>query len=1173
MTRTHIGSSCHVFFLNIFQTTVFNDSGVFLSSKCSMTSQVLSVITHEVTYLTKKSLILKMKALRLILFVVCGLPMWLVGCVNQPSSDEVKRFTLLSSTSSGIQFRNDLNETDTLNYFTYQYIYMGGGVAIGDLNNDGLADIFFTGNMVENKLYLNQGNLKFKDVSQSAGVAGDSRWYTGVSLVDINTDGYLDIYLSVSGQNGNKANQLLINNGDLTFTERASAYGIADSGQSIQSSFFDYDHDGDLDLFVINYPMIPFDTPNTMYRMMMNRGDEEKSDHLYRNDGNGRFTDATKESGLLNFGLGISATIGDFNQNGWDDIYVSNDFSTPDFLYLNNGDGTFTNKLNEATKQTSFYGMGTDAEDINNDGLLDLIQVDMSPGDNRRSKANMASMDAGLFWSTVNNGFHYQYMYNSLQLNQGIDDNELPIFSNINWMAGVASTDWSWAPLIADFDNDGWKDLFITNGTRREINNKDYFKKIEKKKAEGVESSLMEQVEQMPSEKIDNYVFRNKGGLKFEKANEDWGLSFEGFSNGAAYGDLDNDGDLDLVVNNIDDESILFENHSAQMSSAHYLRIILESNDPNHLQVGAKIAVVTGDSYQYSHLNPSKGFQSYMDPVLHIGLGESDKIDSLIVNWTDGTQEVILDIKADQTITVKKGDHSFALHKAEHSSTMFKSGSGNLDVPFWQRENHYNDFSKQPLLPHKLSNIGPALATGDINGDQLDDIFVGNGAGFRAALYLQQHDGRFVQTTGPWEDDFMNEDTGAIIFDANNDGNNDLYVVSGGNAFSNDKNYQDRLYLNINGVLTKTTNVLPKITGSGSRVIPHDLDKDGDMDLFVGGRISPQNYPFSGQSYLLINQLDKGQLKYEDQTEELAPGLSNIGMVTDALWMDFDQNGTDDLIVVGEWMPLTVYCQTDGVFENKTESFGFENTNGWWSSIDCADFDKDGDIDIVVGNLGLNYKYQASSTETFDIYANDFDRNGSTDLVLGYYNFGVQYPVRGRQCSSEQIPAIQIKFKDYNSFANATIEDVYGEEDLENSLHYQVASFASIYLENRGQGKFSRSDLPFEAQMSPINDMVIQDFNTDGHLDLLVGGNLYASEVETPRNDAGIGLLLLGNGQGGFDPQPFGSSGINMSYDVKALGLIKNSTNIVIANNQGPLQLIVPAHPDISNHLSSIPKQ
>ena len=1093
------------------------------------------------------------------LFAILIVLTCLVSCSDHNQSGEEKRFRQLSSEATGIQFINQLTESDSLNYFTYQYIYMGGGVAIGDLNNDGLSDIFLTGNMVENGLYLNQGNLKFKNIAVAAGANGDSRWYTGVSFVDINADGFMDIYLCVSGKNSNRKNQLLINNGDLTFTERAAEYGVDDNGESIQSSFFDYDNDGDLDLYVINYPSTSFKTPNVAYRMMINRAEKEKSDHLFRNDGKGHFTDVTEEAGLLNFGLSVSATVADYNNDGWTDIYVSNDFSTPDYLFMNNGDGTFRDRLKESTKQTSFYGMGTDAEDFNNDGLLDLFQVDMSPKDNRRSKVNMASMDPDLFWSTVNNGFHYQYMYNSFQLNQGIDTKGLPIFSNINWMSGVASTDWSWAPLGADFDNDGWKDLFVSNGTRREINNKDYFHNLEKDKLNGVQGSLLDQLNKMPSEKIDNYVFKNKEGLGFEKVNEDWGLTFKGFTNGTAYGDLDNDGDLDLVTNNIDDKALIFENRTTQIGDTHYLKIKLESDNFNRLGIGAKLTITAGDSRQYLHLNPSKGFQSYVEPVMHLGLGKNDRIDSLIVDWVDGTREIMLNFDADQLITFRKGHQKSVNKTKDKLQQLFQLATDILDSTFHHKENRFNDFSEQLLLPHKLSNLGPALATGDINGDGLDDIFIGNGAGYSSAMYVQQPDGRFKRTQGIWEEDALYEDIGAVFFDANNDGYTDLYVVSGGNEFKDDEMYQDRLYLNINGVFTKSEDILPKISASGSRVIPNDFDNDGDLDLFVGGRQSPQNYPYPGQSYLLVNQMAQGKLQFLNQTDELAPGLSSIGMVTDAMWTDFDQNGTTDLVVVGEWMPITIFSQYKGEFRNETEFFGYGETTGWWFSIDGNDFDNDGDIDLIVGNLGLNYKYQASEKESFDIYANDFDQNGSTDLVLGYYNSGIQYPVRGRQCSSQQIPAIQLKFKDYNSFANATVEDVYGTEHLEKSLHYKANSFASIYLENQGKGRFKKNKLPYLAQISPINDLLIKDFNDDGNLDVLVGGNLYAAEVETPRNDAGIGLMLLGDGQGIFNPLSYRLSGINMNDDVKALGVIEvlGKSTVLVANNQGPLQLFV----------------
>ncbi len=1082
------------------------------------------------------------------------------GCSKSDNNNNGNRFEQLSSKASGIDFVNTLTETDSLNYFTYPYIYMGGGVAVGDINNDGLADVFFTGNMVKNRLFLNKGDMKFEDISSKANVYGDNRWYTGAAMVDINADGFLDIYVSVAGQDGVKKNQLYINNGDLTFTERAAEYGLDDAGQSIQTTFFDYDHDGDLDVYVANYPTTSFKTPNSVYRFMMNKAELEKSNHLYRNDGENQFTDVTKISGVANFGLSISATVADYNNDGWEDIYVSNDFSTPDFLYMNNGDGTFSDKLKESTKQTSFYGMGSDAADFNNDGLIDLIQMDMAPEDNKRSKANMASMNPQLFWETVNAGFHYQYMYNSLQLNRGIGKDSLPIFSNVAWIAGVSSTDWSWAPLMADFDNDGWKDLFVSNGTRRDINNKDFFKKFDKSRRNMSEDSLGSSALSIPSEKVDNYIFRNTGGITFEKVNEQWGLSYDGFSNGAAYADFDNDGDLDLVINNIDEESVIFKNNTADFKETHYLRIKFAGLPNNPFGIGTKVTLVLDGKRQFSFLNPVRGFQSSVAPILHFGLGKETTVDSVIVAWLDGKRELLLNVKGDQLLTIRKGKNIPFEENEAVLNPIFTASNQLLDTTFLHQENFHDDYRRQVLLPHKLSNFGPALAVSDVNGDGLDDFYIGNGTGFSGVLYVQQPDGKFSKLDGDWQQDAEQEDLGAVFFDADGDGDDDLYVVSGGNTFpKNDEKFQDRLYINNEGVLTKSTGVLPEITGSGSRVIPNDFDGDGDIDLFVGGRLSPHNYPYAGRSYLLVNQMNNGSLKFIDKTEELALGLSDIGMVTDALWTDFDQNGTIDLVVVGEWMPITIFSQESGKFVNRTTDLGYADTRGWWFSIEGGDFDGDGDVDLVVGNLGLNYKYHATPEETFDIYVNDFDKNGTADIVLGYYNFGKQYPVRGRQCSSEQIPTVQLKFKNYESFSTATIDDIYGESGLEKGLHYQVPSFASIYLKNEGQGKFTAQELPVMAQLSPINDMIVRDFNDDGQLDLLIAGNLYASEVETPRSDAGMGLLMLGNGDGTFDPQSYEKSGINFHYDLKNMALINiaKGLGVIGANNQDGLQIFL----------------
>ena len=1095
-----------------------------------------------------------MKRVRNILFGAVAL--LALACSVEDS--EKKRFESLGESNTGVDFANVLTETKEMNYFTYPYLYMGGGVAIGDINNDDLPDLYFTGNMVGNKLFLNKGDMQFEDISRSAGVAGDDRWYTGVTMTDVNADGYMDIYVSVAGKDGNKENQLFLNNQDLTFTEAAGELGIADVGNSVQSVFFDYDRDGDLDLFVANYPITPFNTSNFSYRFLVDQKKPDKSDKLYRNE-DGKFVDVTKEAGLLNFGLSISATVADYNNDGWEDIYVSNDFSTPDYFYFNNGDGTFTNQLQNVTGQTAFYGMGADASDFNNDGLIDFVQVDMAAQNNRRSKANMASMNPDLFWSTVNSGFHYQYMYNTLQLNRGTNEQGLPIFSNAAWLSGVSSTDWSWAPLLADFDNDGWKDLFVSNGTRREINNRDYFKKLENKLATLSEDELLSTSLNIPTEPIENFIFQNMDGISFDSKGTEWGLDIKGFSNGAAYADLDLDGDLDLVINNLDSLSSIYQNNSSELGESNYLRVKLEGNPLNTQGIGSRVILYAEGTDQHQHMLLSRGFQSSVEPIIHFGLGGVSTVDSVVVHWVDGTSKTVVEPSINQVLTIGI-DQSLPVDSSSEMPSMFTLGTDVLDTGFYHQENVFNDYYYQVLLPHQMSTFGPALTQGDVNSDGLTDLFVGNGSGFAGVLYVQQVGGSFEVREIVPDNDAVHEDLAALFFDADGDGDNDLYVVSGGNEWAvNDSRYQDRLYLNQDGKFEKTSGVLPEFFSSGSCVIPHDIDNDGDIDLFVGGRLSPRNYPYPGTSHILINQLETGSLKFLDQTEDISPELVSIGMVTDGLWTDFDQDGLKDLIVVGEWMPISFFRYDGEKLENVTADYGYENSTGWWFSIDQGDFDNDGDNDLVVGNLGLNYKYQATREETFDIYASDFDENNSPDIVLGYYNEGTQFPVRGRQCSSEQIPAIQVAFKSYDEFAEATLEDIYGSQSLENSLHYQVQSFASVYLENLGYGNYNKLELPILAQLSPINDMVVEDINGDGNLDVVVAGNLYASEVETPRNDSGIGLLMLGDGKGDFNPVNYQESGILINHDSKRLSYFveEGKQYLVSANNQGPLQIFV----------------
>lgn len=1089
-------------------------------------------------------------------------PLVFTSCNSGQSKNTL--FQYLSSNKTNITFENTLTESDTFNYFLFPYIYMGAGVSVADFNNDGLTDIYFTGNMVSNRLYLNKGNLVFDDVTAVSNTGGDDRWMLGTTVCDINNDGLLDIYVSVSGLATNTENLLYVNqgvnkNGVPVFKEEAKKYGINDAGLSTQSVFFDYDNDGDLDLYVANYPITNFKAPAFFYKQTMKNVKWADSDHLYRNNHDGTFTDVTQESGLLSFGLSLSATIGDMNQDGYKDIYISNDFLSPDFFYFNNGDGTFTDRAADVINQTSHYGMGADMADYNNDGFLDIVQIDMAPEDNKRAKENMSSASLKGFEAMVNEGLHHQYKYNTLFLNRGIVKDSLPFFSNAGWIAGITETDWSWAGLFADFDLDGWKDLYVTNGSRRDMNNADYFDEIDKHEYFTTgenKDELVDLVKDMPALQVTNYMFKNNGDLTFTCANKEWGMTETSFSNGVAYADLDNDGDLEVIVSNIDQEAHIYKNNAREKNSTNYLKIKFEGSGTNKMGIGSIVNIWHNGKRQMAELTLSRGYESSVEPILYFGLAKDTIIDSLQVEWGNGKKQLLGRIKVNQMLTLFQKDAKDTSLVTRENKTTFVDISKSAQFEYKHKENQYNDYHYQPLLPHKLSYMGPCISVGDVNNDMLEDFFVGNATRSSGQLFIQDRKGGFTTKAAPWGEDSQFEDVGSTLFDADGDGDLDLYVVSGGNEFSEgSENYADRLYINDGkGNFSKAQNAIPLIKSSGSCVVTIDFDKDGDLDLFVGGRHVPKKYPFPASSYILENETSNGKVKFVDVTNKIAPDLINAGMVTSATSSDLDNDGWIDLIVVGEWMPVCYYKNTNGKFK-KTE---IANSKGWWFSVGAADFDKDGDIDFIAGNMGLNSRYRATVDKTFDIYAADFDKDNKSDIVLSYYQNGKQFPLRGRECYVMQNPGLASKFPTFGEFGEATVAEIYTQKALDKSLHLQVETFASCYFENIGNGTFKTHQLPNEAQLSSINDFIIDDFNNDGKLDILAAGNLFNVEIVTPRNDASIGVYLEGDGKGSFESRPGWETGFFAPKDVKSLSLIKMQNNqklILAGNNSGQLQV------------------
>lgn len=1054
----------------------------------------------------------------------------LIFILNSCSNDAIRLFSLIPSSYTGITFSNDIKYSDRMNPYTNHGFYNGGGVAIGDINNDGLPDLFFCSNMGQNKLYLNEGNFRFQDITNSAGLDEDGLWSTGATFADVNGDGFLDLYLcrSFDYKANLRGNRLYINNGNLTFTERGGKYGLENFGVSTQAAFFDYDNDGDLDCYLLTNSNGPVGVGYDLIKdQRILRTDTIGGNKLYRNDGN-HFTDVTTKAHIYSssIGFGLGVTIADINKDGWQDIYVSNDYFERDYLYINNHDGTFTESLEKYIREISMFSMGADIADINNDGYPEIFVTDMLPHDESRIKTKTSFENWDKYQADLKSGYYQQFLRNVLQLNNGpLYNNGKPeyYFSEISRFAGVEASDWSWGALIADLDNDGYKDIFVANGMYKDVTDQDFIQAIGEGKVQI--QNIKQAMDSLSSTPLSNYAFNNNGNLTFTNKAKEWGLDKPGFSNGSVYVDLDNDGDLDLLTNNINSEASVYRNNCEKVYPENkFLKIALEGSGANHFALGAKVTAYYNHTLSYQEEMPSRGFQSCVDTRLTFGLGNTNKIDSVKVEWPNGKKSVLKNVETNQQITIKENQLPIINSKFEPAapeeqrpkSCIFTNSNTNYGINFIHREDDYDDFDEERLLFYMHSTEGPKIAKGDVNGDSLEDIYIGGAKGQAGALFTQTKSGNFIQTNQLlFNKDDIYEDEGCLFFDADGDKDLDLFVCSGGNE-RNDSDLNDRLYINDGkGNFSKSADALPskKLSENSSCVDAADFDEDGDMDLFVGVRMQPEKYGYPCKGYILQNN---GKGKFSDVTEQIAPVLDSTGMITDAKWFDYDRDGSPDLIIAGEFMPLRIFHNERGKLKEITTAIHFTHSNGWWNRLKICDINNDGYPDVVAGNHGLNSRIKASIEKPVSMYISDFDGYGSMKQILCAYNGGNQYPLILRHDLVSMLPSLKKKFFRYKDYAEKTMQNIFVPEQLSKALKLNAYLMQSSLLINDTHGGFILKELPVEAQFSPVYGIEVDDFDKDGKEDILLGGNFYQCKPEIGINDASYGTLLKGDGTGNF---------------------------------------------------------